>query len=344
MKIKLKPQVDWELYGTGPNCGVTKSLLETFLTCPQKLLLAYRNRFSPIRETEALEFGNIFHEALDGFYGQCSVRNLKRVNRWGVEWLEAHLKACEQRDFARLQKQHSFDANWLQQTEKMYGVAWVTLKAYIQHWAKDAAEMDWEGLEETFAYPFDPLAEGVIDRPTILLRGKRDGRYRDRSNKLRLFETKTKGTIEEDAILDRMSYEIQVMMYDLVTEREFGEQLGGVDYNLVRRTQLRQGKNESLALFLQRVEADIEDRPDFYFIRYQVSIDRAEREQWFTEFKGILWRLCCWWDGYGHYRDSGACTAHFGRCAFLPYCARGEKSAMLTKREHVFPELVEIKV
>lgn len=345
MRFKLKPKsTDWELYGTGPNCGVTKSLLETFMTCPQKLLFAYRQRMSPIRDTEALEFGNIFHEALDGFYGVCgqeveSGHSLKKIGSWGVDWLESHLKRCEQRDFKRLESQPMFDSKMLEQTEKLYGLAWVTLKAYIQHWEKDASEKSWEGLEEMFAYPFDPKAEGIIDRPTILLRGKRDGRYRDKRGKMWLFETKTKGTIEEETIIDRMPFEIQVMMYDFVTAREFGESLTGVTYNIVRRSNLRQGAKESLALFLQRVEADIEDRPEHYFVRYEVSIDSEERQRWLADFKGLMWRLIYWWEGQGHYRDSGACTANFGRCPFLPYCAGRPETAKLTKREHVFPEL-----
>lgn len=182
--------------------------------------------------------------------------------------------------------------------------------------------------------------------PGILmrLRGKRDGRFRSKkSGQVWLFETKTKGRINEDSIMDRLNFDLQTMLYLWTMWKEFDVFPGGVTYNILRKPQLKMKKGENLKQFVARIAKDIEDRPDFYFMRYQSSITQQDLKKWEAEFKVQLRRLFLWSRGDENYKNSSACSMGGVNCQFLSVCSRNDRTHF-TRKVTPFPELVGAEI
>lgn len=315
--------------------GVTQGLLETFLTCPEKLRLRAVEGQSPLRGSGALAFGSLVHEVLDHVYSAIG-KGQKKL----LPVISGSLAKCEKADRTKAQESPPADPRFWEDLEENYGFAEAVVPAYFRQWEKDLKDYEWVALEEKFNVPYHPLGRLGLARPVIRVRGKRDGVFRQ-GKELWLFETKTKARIDDEAIVEKLPYDLQVMLYLWSMKHDYGEYPKGVVYNLIRRPQLRRKKDEDLREFCTRVNDDIASRPDFYFVRYLVSIREQELDAWELQFDGMVRQLINWWEGGFHYKVSSACNGRMGVCDLLPLCSRDDSSGHYV-REEVFPELVQI--
>jgi hypothetical protein len=222
--------------------------------------------------------------------------------------------------------------------ELNYGAASAVLPGYLARWLDDFKDVKWLSLEK-------PLAvKKAIDGKLYTVRGKPDGIFRTISDgRLWLFETKTKGKVNEDVQMDLLMFDLQTMLYMWMMWMEYGEVPGGVIYNIVRNplsAGMKQKKDESLPQFIKRIETDTKTRSDHYYIRFQSSMVKSDLEAWEREFEQILRALIAWVNGGPNYRNSAACYVGGRTCEFLPVCARGDRSKFVV-RETPYPELVE---
>lgn len=308
--------------------GITQSMLATFAMCPQKFRLAYVERWTSVKTGRALDFGNIVHGALEEVYTHrkdSREEAMERLTRWLAKSYTA--------DRNLLTDHPTGDPNEFDELEEAYGVAQVTLEEYIGAWLTDAKDMKWVALEKIFEVPWK-LKNGK----TVMLRGKRDGDWRTKSGDLWLMETKTKGRIEEDALNDKMSYDVQVQLYMHAQGIEYREEPGGVLYNLIRRSQLRKKNDERRVDFLQRIREHIRQKPDWYFIRNHISFFPDERKQWLIEFGRRVEMFMYAWENRMFYRESGACDIIGRKCPFICMCSGGGARGIY-QREKTFTEL-----
>jgi hypothetical protein len=159
-----------------------------------------------------------------------------------------------------------------------------------------------------------------------------------------LFETKSKaylGEKGEGELADILPHELQSNIY-LIFLWHLGKVLPkGLLYNIIRRPGLRQKKSESIVKFARRVAEDIRKRPEYYFIRIQMSVEKKDLERNELELHDMVGDFLLWWNGLaGHYRNSDACQNKYGACPMLPICARGDYSGFY-KRKTVFRELAD---
>jgi hypothetical protein len=170
-----------------------------------------------------------------------------------------------------------------------------------------------------------------------------DGSYRTgKDHRVRLFETKTKSRIDDDTTGHILPFEMQVNIYLgalLDLEREYPT---GALYNIIRRPNLRQKQTETLPQFADRIVADIHARPDWYFIRLQMGVSKAEIDAAKLDIEGVMGDFLAWWYGDApHYRNSDYCENKYGVCPFLKKCATGDTTG-LYQRRRVFMELEEM--
>jgi hypothetical protein len=157
-----------------------------------------------------------------------------------------------------------------------------------------------------------------------------------------LFESKFKSMINEGDLLDTLSLDIQVMLYLWALSKKYDKTPSGVLYNVVRRPGLKISQKESMPQFAKRVEKDILKRPDWYFYRFEVAIDRQDLQRWEAEFMAMLTEFMDWCDGKaGHYKNTNSCITKYGRCWGLTPCAEGAFHT-LAKRKTVFRELEDV--
>lgn len=309
--------------------GLTQSLISEFFCCPERLKLGYIKGYSEKKTADHLAFGNMVHKILELYYGDPGNDGsfISEAIEEGIVAEKVKLECTitdESTDIA---------------IEKNFAMAEVTARQYIKYWKEKDEKLEWIGLEKIFKTAY--AHQNSLSKRTTLLNGKQDGVF-SRDGKKWLFETKTKGNILDDTLIDRLKYDLQVNMYILCEYLMTGKRPVGVLYNLIKRPMLRMKSGENPFTFAARCEADIKAMPETYFKRYHVYILKDEFEVWQRSFESQLEMIWDWWEGKYQFKNSGACSGAWGPCKFIPICATNT-FAGYNVRTAVFPELEEEK-
>ena len=331
------PAIPWNL-----DAGTTFSMLNLFQDCREQAYQSYVMGYSGKKLKDGLEFGSIWHLMQEHYYGdikQSPAKVAAKVCLAYEKWRKPTLFKNEHENF-----------------QILLGVAELMFPLCVKHWAADDAEIEWIEQEQKFKTPYEFLDVDGKKR-TIYLRGMRDGVYRE-DGILGVFETKTKGQINQTAIRDQLKADLQTLIYVTTAMIEFGEMPKKVMYNVVRRPQLKRKQNEGLNDFLKRIKADVIKRPKFYFMRWNVDLLKSDivnfRKETLDKLLGIF---CQWADGLKkigaldgkpdkrfdtpyHFRNCTALVGRYGRVDMFDLLTKKNTSGYL-KRKSCFPELDE---
>lgn len=266
LKKNLKPPCNWDLY-PNPNCknGLSQSLINKFVVCRERFRLRVVEGLVPKDSTkEAMEFGTIFHKALE---------------------LNAQGKTTSQifKHFHTQVKAKKYDM-------LLCRIAALMVPYYLKYWKEELKDAKYVETEEVFEIKYTVMGK------VIILRGRRDQCYIQKGL-LWLQENKTKAQIKEDQIQQTLAYMIQPMLYLLSIRHDNpGIPLGGILYNVIRKPQIKQGK-QSEQKYLDRIAADIEARPEHYFKMFKVDIDDEHLKMWEQRyFYPLLCQIVIWWE------------------------------------------------
>jgi len=227
-------------------------------------------------------------------------------------------------------------------------LAEITYPAYCNHWKEDDAKIEWVSPEEKFSINYN------LHTPTgptnIRLRGMRDALIRINGDS-GIFETKTKSRINEEEIRDGLKSDMQTMIYLFATYLETGELPKKVLYNVIRRSTMYRRKEESIISYAKRLEEDIDKRPDFYFMRWEVDITKTD----VINFKSktldpLLIQFVDWYNSVKknindrfqspcHFQNSNALFGKYGRSDM--WAAMQGNTRPYSIRKVPFPELQE---
>lgn len=307
--------------------GITQSLLAKFLTCRQAALW-YLKGYNLKSPSMSLTYGTIIHAVLERVYEQIRLGKLKALPSRKLT-----LKYIQKIEKEWIIENPRADKKSLEFLELSLLIAESTMPLYFDYWHKDIKGIKWEKVEGDFKLPIT-----LKDKRKTFIRGKMDGVFKNPNRWL--FETKTKMRVEEGTLVDYLPFELQVNTYLRALRLLGGKVPKGVLYNIVRRTAMRQGKKESMSQFAKRISEDIESRPDHYFIRLEVAIDKADMDNFEIEFISLIEDFYNWFDGkIGHYKNTNQCEGKYGACEYL----RAESGIMVPyeKRKMVFKELEE---
>ena len=189
-----------------------------------------------------------------------------------------------------------------------------------------------EGLqpEVEFNLPIINPLTGKSSR-RFRLAGKVDG-ICTRDGETWLLEYKTASAIGKQYV-DRLALDGQVTTYIYAMQRVLGKPIAGVIYRVIRKPSIKRGQKESADEFCTRLEADYQERPEFYFyeqLLYRKADDIQHYEQ---ELWDITQRMM--WD-----RKHGICPHNtsrctdFGSCEYMPICRHDNQwECMYEQRE-----------
>lgn len=335
MKAKTKKQVEgW----TFEKSGISQGFIHYFLACREQTRLVYKELWSSHYEPLFREFGSCFHWLLAQVYsGRKGSGNPRTANHLIAEYHVLWKKQNPNPTNARKNQQ-----------DLVYGLCEKVLPAYLKRWDGDfggkykmgcsvVKPVEWLATEEVWK-----LNYCVDDQLKVLIRGKYDAVFADKKKNLWLFETKCLSVISEEDIMELLPTDIQCMLYLLAIKLQFKKKPAGVLYNIVRRPGLRQGKDETLAQLLGRVEKDITTpkRQDHYFKRIEMAIDWPEVEAWQKNFLDPILQEIRDWDmgKAGHWQNPDALASKYGHCMLFDMLTKGDKSKYY-KRKFVFNEL-----
>lgn len=154
--------------------------------------------------------------------------------------------------------------------------------------------------------------------------------------KIWIGEHKTTSQVTKDYI-DRLPFDLQVMIYPKMAEHALKKRAHGVCYNVIRKPSIRQRQNETFADFIVRVTEDYKTREDFYFYREEILYNQKYIKQAENDIKMISEELNMYHDFLGKkkilkadewYRNSRACF-NYGRCPFFNLCKHGDRTDQL---------------
>lgn len=261
--------------------GVTYSSLNTWESCQEQFGLKYIDGLSTKAISIPLEFGNIMHFGLE-----CQLKFPSALE--AIYHVTSKYRVWRGKTLLNPRESDTLDF--------LCGLAEITFPAYCDYWDADDKKLNWIGREEKFDVPYDvQMPDGSIR--TIRLRGMRDGLFRPKQSILGLFETKTKSRISENEIRDGLKADMQTLFYIFVTYLERGELPTTIKYNIIRRSDKKPHKNESVDSQLDRIKKDIKARPDFYFMRFNAELVKKDVDEFVRRtLNPLLVRFIHWWD------------------------------------------------
>jgi hypothetical protein len=293
---------------SGPQGGITFSLLSRFISCRERFRIAVIEGLRPVDVfNHRIAFGDAWHiceEALawqdpDGVVASKERPWEDPLLYWGQQTCKRYPTAAEQVD------------HW-------YNVCRVTFPLYVEYWAKHPDMIARRPLlsEQSFNVPHR-LPSGR----TVRLRGKWDSVDlvgEGKGARIILQENKTKGDVREAQLRRQLRFDLQLGIYLVAlryTQMDSYEPwgrlaIGGVRYNVVRRP-LSGGKGsivrhkptrsnpegESKEAFFLRLRDIIAESPQDYFMRWDVGITPSDILKFRREcLDPILEQLCDWWE------------------------------------------------
>lgn len=319
----------WQLYRD----GVTPSCLKVFGTCRAQFAVQYAQGWTPIDPSLPLEFGNYFHWIMEQAYKGTDKPSVSQLAQWAKDYEQAWAAwspkgAAGWADKAREEKR-----------QLCLGMVEATLPAYFKRWGSQDFRCAWAFTEKEFSVPSGLRLSDDPAEPTITLRGKMDGAFRDGKGRLWLFDTKTKGDWIDGDLAEMLPVDLQMFFYAYALGRMTGERVHGVRYNVVRRSQLRQGKNETISDFCGRIAEDAGKRPDHYFVRLDMHLDAVDVQLWRDrQLAPMLRDLQLWYHGGPHWMNGEALKWGNRKCDAWPILTCGDYSRHY-QRERPFPEL-----
>lgn len=306
--------------------GLTQSILLGFLRCRVFSKLSLEG-WTPLKTGGALQYGTLAHNVLEKVYGATD-SGFPEEN-----FIHRTIESCSnswiKENGGRLGKEE------MEQIEMNCALLDAVLPEYFKFWKdEDFKKINWIALEEEFNFPYKKIS-GV----NITLRGKYDGLYKV-GKEIYLFETKTKGQIDERTLSELLAFDFQTDFYSLAIKQKYGKFPSGVRYNIIRRPANKPHKSgESLNNFSDRIREEVRKNPCHYFVRYKISKSisdlnffEAELEKKIREF--YLWNI----GKLETYRNENSCIGRYGACRFLPICSQNNYKGFF-KRKNLFSEL-----
>lgn len=259
-KTVKPPSTVWDLYRD----GISYSLLSKFEVCRDRFHTYAVRGLRPAERKEALEFGTIFHKALElHAQGNTTSQTTDKLFKWAKD-KDVSLLLCR--------------------------IAAMMVSHYTAYWK--AEKLKYHSSEQVFRIPHTTR----YLKKNIELRGRLDETF-IRNGKIWLQENKTKSNIDESKIISILPQDLQTMLYCYAMTHIHDLQIGGVLYNVIRKPQLKQGVKESETEYLNRIHEDITERPDHYFKRFEVELSKGDIKKFVAEILDpLLDQVVMWWE------------------------------------------------
>lgn len=299
--------------------GLTQGFINNFLNCRYQTYLNYWEGWTKDVFSEALAFGIAFHDCLSKTDGATDL-DWQR-HRWLGYYSEQ-------------QKADEMPFKQRKDFELMVGKVHTLASAYRDHWQSEDEKIEWVVREEVFK----------VKTSLGLFTGRWDGVFRDKDGRLWIHETKTASQIDEDGIALTLPFNVQSMLYSYAAQEHFQEPVHGVLYDVIRKPQIKQGK-QTLGAFLTRIKDDIAERPKFYYLRWRFTLSQSALKSWKTHWLPTAITDITDWayavsscDKPINYMNPSALVGKYGRCQLFDMICTGSKKGY-HQRSVCYPEL-----
>lgn len=321
------PQLDFTINLDAIAEGLTQSEMQTWDNCPEKWYLQYNLLLHRIgKHSWPLTYGTWIHGMLEQFY-------LSRGKNWKLDTPIKGEKFIALEDLA--------------QAEYWRGVAKVQSEMYVSHFKHDFKL--WEPV----------VVEEIVDLEFqgIRLKGMIDGLFRDITKKKAthaIWDHKTAKRFDDKTMLG-WDFRFQFMFYMwLATKSKKLKEFPCSDFvvNGIKKPSIEQGK-QTLPQFLQRLQIDMMERPEFYYYRKRYTLTKDSLKHFEENILGPkLARIRMIQEPsipdfvkqmFTRNKNTDHCINSYGGvCEFLPACQNGLaiEGFQYKKREAKHQELI----
>ncbi len=288
---------------------LTYSEMQTRLNCPQRWQFRYVDQIVPRVTHPALPMGSAFHKAIETGDYQKGLDLFDRLSPQPND--QAHADRI---------------ANDRATVEAMS-------RGALAQWTRHQGGQ----REVQFRVPVINPATGATSR-SFILAGKIDAIV-DVNGEWFLEELKTASQLNT-LYVDRLQLDTQVTLYMYAAQRQWDITIAGVIYRVAKKPSIRQTQKETPAQYRERLIADYQIRPEFYFAEFdlrrsQDDLAHFESDLWTETQRMLVDRRL----GY-HPRNTSYCT-QFGGCPYLPLCAHKPDAEALYLVQPPHSELLE---
>ena len=290
---------------------ITNSSKSTFLDCSYKYFLEYIVRLSPQIEADYFTWGSLFHEATELLERDLTIDQV----------LEAIRTRFEEEEFL------TAPSKFIERVNDMLTVLPDCLGGYLLKYQKhDTERYEQVGVETKFHMPLPCGAsfEGKIDK---IVREKKTGLYK-------LWERKTPRQTG-DSYYEQKRLDSQPKGYLLATQKAIGYDVTSVIYDIAKKPQLRQKKNQTPEQYLEELGQAYLLKRELYFERVPIDFEQSDID-------GYLWELNRTAIKMATAFLNGSYEKHhpgnrFGHCMFEAICLNGgiENNAGLLRRKFI---------
>jgi hypothetical protein len=212
-----------------------------------------------------------------------------------------------------------------QSREMLEDVLWKlrpVFQGYFAHYKTDFS-LPWVTVEGRF----------LVDlAPGIKITGTMDGGYLGKGGAFSVFENKFRGRIDAENITDVLALDLQLSFYTQAAAA-YGYPIGPRVFNIVKKPQQRQKKEEKKSEFSARILGEIMAAPKEYFFREPSPISPQEIAAQKARLIGLCAAYLAWFDGLkgesqnpavlDALANPGQCEGKYGVCEYLGLCAQG---------------------
>ncbi len=293
--------------------SMSPSTIDTFLSCRRKAWYHKIRRITLKTPKLALELGSLWHKILDSWY------------TWGKK--EAALKVI--RIEIRKNIREGFSAF---SSPTSASIATATLKGmflgYLERYGKKDLKI-WKWRKGEHEFTIDKFLgtsltfQGIIDGVIEIKKGKTKGLW--------VIEHKTTKDLSYTTV-DSIKVSNQTLGYIYAVQKLLGVKPKGIIWNAIRKPSKRLKKNQTINEYCTELEEDYIARPDFYFFRQQLFINKSAIATWLEEKEQVALDMGFCYDNPEEkkiwYKNTDICGM-YGGCEFAPLCFRGEKRSTL---------------
>ena len=296
--------------------GITQSLCANFLCCPLRGMLTI-NRWSDPAKAMSTRFGSMFHDCLDAVYTN-GISDVKKIEKLLNSYIDEHAAEWGADGKAEL------DA----------ALASALFEVYIKHWKSDFSSKKFRSVERTAEAQFHEYK----------LRCKIDGEFSGKNaGSVWLMEHKTKSRIEEETLLQKITFDFQNLFYRNIYQIEHPKvRLSGTLYNIIRKPGHKMKGGETLKQFRNRLVVEIKKDPEHFFKRYQLAYTPQDDERFTRELlQKLKWIQNLINGNVPAWRNEFACETPY-RCEFLAACSTGTMTGYV-RRKALMEELNDVR-
>lgn len=298
--------------------GITQGLIMCFLKCRREFLLRI-NGWGTEENKKSFANGSITHDTLDKVY--TFYKKYKKLP--GIALIKKWINTYNKSNKSWLGPAHKEDAILIK------ALAFVIVTEYIRYYKKDFEEHEIIGAEDIFDIYWNGFR----------LRGKKDLRFKIHE-KIWIMETKTSARIDESELAEKITFDFQSLFYTICEELEFGHEVAGVIYNVIRNPGHKLGSSETIFQFQNRLRKEIRKNPTHFFKRWSIPFTKSDKDEFKKELIWKLEEIYAFQKGIlKTYKNEKNCVARF-RCIFLKACASGQLIGY-TNTHKLFKELEE---